>query len=570
MGFTDTIVIIAFSVLIILIGLSFSKKAGGDMVSFFAAGGAVPWWINSLSLFMGFVSASTFVVWGSIAYSSGWVAITIQWAMSVAGLVTGLLIAPKWHKTKSLTAAEYICQRLGVKTQKIYSYIYLGIMVFLKGVCLYAVAIILQVTTGISLYWWVGLLGAIIIFYTTFGGLWAVIVTDVLQFIILVAAGLILLPLSFDRVGGIEGFVSAINSQHLNGFFSLSNDKYTISFLLGFLFYNIFYLGGQWSFIQRYTSVSSPKEAKKVPILFGVFYIFTPIIWMLPPMLYRAIKPISANIDPAALIIQSEQAYMQMAQTVLPAGMLGLITISLIFATNSSVQGFLNISAGVITNDLYKAIYPESTEKTLMRVARLATFIVGLVVIGMGMLVPLMGGATNVILSVASITGGAMYLPLIWTLFSKRQYSYTVLGATIVALIISLGYKFLFPIINGVSLSTAASMVMGVVVPVAIMAILEIWLWVTKKPVYEYEKYQQYLTQKSDGTALEDHITVESDSENSFGKRMIGIGIIVTGLIIGILGVVSPAGRIYVVSTSLILLIMGLIVFVSAVKKIKE
>ena len=90
MGVTDTIVIIAFTLLIIFIGLSFSKRSAGDMVSFFAAGGAVPWWINSLSLFMGFVSASTFVVWGSIAYSSGWVAITIQWAMSVAGVVTGL------------------------------------------------------------------------------------------------------------------------------------------------------------------------------------------------------------------------------------------------------------------------------------------------------------------------------------------------------------------------------------------------------------------------------------------------------------------------------------------------
>ena len=138
-------------------------------MTFFAAGGAVPWWINSLSLFMGFVSASTFVVWGSIAYSSGWVAITIQWAMSIAGLLTGLLISPKWHKTKSLTAAEYICQRLGGKTQKTYSYIYLGIMVFLKGVCLYAVAIIMQVTTGISLYWVIGVLGVIIIFYTTYG-----------------------------------------------------------------------------------------------------------------------------------------------------------------------------------------------------------------------------------------------------------------------------------------------------------------------------------------------------------------------------------------------------------------
>ena len=567
MGITDTIVIIAFSLLIILIGLSFSKKGGGDMVSFFAAGGAVPWWINSLSLFMGFVSASTFVVWGSIAYSSGWVAITIQWAMSVAGVVTGLLIAPKWHKTKSLTAAEYICNRLGVKTQKTYSYIYLGIMVFLKGVCLYAVAIIMQVTTGISLYWVIGVLGIIIILYTTYGGLWAVVVTDVLQFIILIAAGLILLPLSFEKVGGIDGFVTAINAQQLTGFFSLSNDKYTISFLLGFLFYNIFYLGGQWSFIQRFTSVSSPKEAKKVPILFGIFYIFTPVIWMLPPMLYRAIKPIADNIDPTALILQSEQAYMQMAQTVLPAGMLGLITISLIFATNSSVQGFLNISSGVITNDLYKAIYPNSNEKTLMRVARIATLFVGIVVIGMGMLIPFMGGATNVILSVASITGGAMYLPVMWTLFSKRQYSKTVLGATITSLIISLGYKFLLPAITGESLSTTTSMVMGVIVPVSIMVILEVWLWITKKPALEYEQYQHYLSLKTDAVAAAPDNSDESDTENQFGKRMIGIGILVTAIIIGILGIISPAGRVYVVSTSLVLIALGSMIFFSTIKK---
>jgi Na+/proline symporter len=373
--------------------------------------------------------------------------------------------------------------------------------------------------------------------------------------------------LSFEKVGGIQGFTTLINAQHLPDFFSLSNSKYTISFLLGFLFYNVFYLGGQWSFIQRYTSVSSPKDAKKVPILFGIFYIFTPVIWMLPPMIFRAIKPIAENMDPAALIIQSEQAYMQMAQTVLPAGMLGLITISLIFATNSSVQGFLNISAGVITNDLYKAIYPNSTEKALMRVARLATLVVGIVVIGMGMLIPLMGGATNVILSVASITGGAMYLPVMWTLFSKRQNSYTVLGATIASLIISLGYKFLLPAINGESLSTAASMVMGAVVPVSIVAILELWLWITKKPATEYNRYQIYLSEKAAIIDVSPDTKVESDSENQFGKKMIGIGILVTAAIIGILGIISPSGRVYVILTSLVLLVLGAQIFLSSIKK---
>lgn len=546
----DYFVIVLFSILILFIGLSFSRKSGSDMLSFFAAGGAVPWWINSLSLFMGFVSASTFVVWGSIAYSSGWVAISIQWAMSVAGLATGIFIAPKWHKTKSLTAAEYICHRLGIKTQKAYSYIYLSIMVFLKGVCLYAVAIILQVTTGISLYWWVGLLGAVVILYTTFGGLWAVVVTDVLQFIILISAGLILLPLSFDKIGGISGFVNSIESQHIVDFFKLSDHKYTVSFLLGFLFYNLFYLGGQWSFIQRYTSVASPKESKKVGILFGLFYIVAPVIWMLPPMIYRA-------LNPGLVGIESEQAYMQMCKTVLPSGMLGLITISLIFATNSSVQGFLNISAGVITNDLFKTLYPRSSEKTLMHVARLATLLMGLVVIVMGMMVPFMGGATNVILSVASITGGAMYFPLIWTLFSKRQNSYTVLGTTIIALIISLTYKFVIPAITGDSLSRAAEMVMGVVVPMSIIAFFEIGLRLKKSPVTEFENYQRYLSVKTDSNISSFEITVDSGAENNFGKRMISIGILATGLIIGALGLLNSNGKAYVLGMAFLLLLIG-------------
>jgi SSS family solute:Na+ symporter len=546
----DYIVIVLFSLLILFIGLSFSKKSAGDMRSFFAAGGSVPWWINSLSLFMGFVSAGTFVVWGSIAYSSGWTAITIQWAMSVAGLLTGILIAPRWHKTKSLTAAEYITNRLGIRTQKTYSYIYLCIMVFMTAVYLYAVAVILQVATGIPLVWCIWLLGTIVILYTTMGGLWAVVVTDVLQFVILTAAALIVLPLSFEKIGGIAGFTQAIDAQNIEGFFRLTDNKYTVSFLLGFLFYNFFYLSGQWSFVQRYTSVSTPKDSKKVGIVFGLIYVISPLVWMLPPMIYRA-------INPDLIGLQSEEAYMLMCKTVLPSGMLGLIIISLIFATNSSVQGVLNIAAGVITNDLFKNIYPKTTERVLMRVAKLATVFFGLVAILMAIMVPFMGGATNVVLSVASITGGAMYFPLIWSLFAKRQNGFTVLGSTMVSLAISLGFKFLYPELTGNSLSRAAEMVVGVIVPVSVIALFEIGLWLKKSPATDFENYQGYLLSKTSSETNTPESDDLTEQENKFGKRMIAIGILVTGLIIGVLGLMAENGRIYVIGMAVILLTIG-------------
>ena len=121
MQLLDFITIAVFAAGVVIMGLSFSGKSR-NMKSFFAAGGAVPWPMSGLSLFMGFFSAGTFVVWGSIAYTSGWVSVAIQWTMALAGFAVGLFIAPRWHKTGALTAAEYITHRLGTRTQKIYTY----------------------------------------------------------------------------------------------------------------------------------------------------------------------------------------------------------------------------------------------------------------------------------------------------------------------------------------------------------------------------------------------------------------------------------------------------------------
>ena len=163
----DIITIVLFSLGVVLVGLAFSQK-GKSMQSFFAANGTMPWYMSGLSLFMGFFSAGTFVVWGSIAYSMGWVSITIQWTMAIAGFIVGLLIAPKWHKTGALTAAEYIHKRLGKSTQKIYTYLFLFISVFLTASFLYPVAKILEVSTGLPLNTCILLLGGLCILGSNF------------------------------------------------------------------------------------------------------------------------------------------------------------------------------------------------------------------------------------------------------------------------------------------------------------------------------------------------------------------------------------------------------------------
>lgn len=389
MGSIDITVILVFTLLVFVCGLSFSKS-GKNMKSFFAAGGALPWWMSGLSLFMSFFSAGTFVVWGSIAYSSGWVAITIQTTMCVAGVLIGFFIAPKWQKTKALTAAEFITDRLGYNTQKIYTYLFLLISLFTTGAFLYPVAKIVEVSTGFPISTSIIVLGILILIYTAVGGLWAVVVTDVLQFVVLTAAVLIVVPLSLDKIGGIENFVS----QAPENFFNWVNEEYTWGFMIAFGLYNLFFIAGNWAYVQRYTSVATPKDAQKVGWLFGGLYLVSPLVWMLPPMIYRVLNPDLGGLA-------DEGAYLLMCKEVLPVGMLGLMLGGMIFATSSSVNTTLNISAGVLSNDLYKHFRPDADNDQLVKVGRMATIGLGILTIIIALLVPYMGGIVEVVMSLA-------------------------------------------------------------------------------------------------------------------------------------------------------------------------
>ena len=521
------------------------------MKSFFAAGGALPWWMSGLSLFMSFFSAGTFVVWGSIAYTSGWVAISIQWTMAIAGLIIGFYIAPRWRKTGALTAAQFITERLGYKTQKVYTYLFLFISIFTTAFFLYPVAKIVEVSSGIPINLSILVLGLLILVYTAVGGLWAVIVTDVLQFVVLTAAVLILVPLSFNAIGGVDEFVTGAPE----GFFSLVSGEYSWEFVIAFGFYNLFFIAGNWAYVQRYTSVSTPKDAKKVGWLFGLLYMISPVIWMIPPMIYRVLNPELTGLA-------DEGAYLLMAKQVLPAGMLGLMLGGMIFAASSSVNTTLNISAGVISNDIYKHFKPDASSRKLVRVGRLATISLGLITIFIALMVPAMGGIVEAVISLGAITGGALFLPPIWTLFSKRQNGQTVLLTTIITLIINAFFKFITPLLFNISLSRSAEMMLGVGLPVLLLTIFELWLAFHPSRNQYYEEFtvsRSQETQKSEEEAKEDK------KGNLHGLKVLGFGIFSTGILIGILSIISPTGGGMVISMGLIVSVIGAIIIIRGI-----
>lgn len=542
----DIVVAALFSLIVFAAGLSFARiSSGSDTQSFFSGGGVVPWWVSGISLYMSFFSVGTFVVWGSIAYSDGLVSIAIQSAMCLAGVIIGFFIASKWNSTNVMTAAEFIGDRLGPNTKTTFTALFLLSSMVGMGGWLYPVGRIVEVSTGIPFATAILFLAGFILVYTVVGGLWAVLVTDILQFVVLTAAIVIVVPLAFSQIGG----VTSLFEQAPEGFFNLTNSEYTWSFLLAFLIFNTVFIGGHWGYVQRYTSVSSPSKARKVAWLFAALYMISPLIWMLPPMIYRIMEPGLAGFE-------NEGAYMLVSKAVLPSGILGLMLSAMVFATASSVNTVLNISAAVFTNDVYAQLNKKASQHHLLNVGRLATAILGISAIASAFMVQYFGGIVNMVLAISAIVGGSLFMPPLWALFSRRQTAFSILTVTFMSLSANIALNFITPDTIGISLDRSSQMLFGVFFPLSLLLAFEVFYAVRG---FEDPRMQTYRTRQAELKArkqavMEDSLAADVDKKSN---HIISASIGVVGLMIFLLGLIAA-------ETTIVVAIVGAFIIVSA------
>lgn len=540
MGQLDFIVMAVFALLILGIGMMFTRMGSKNSAAFFEAGGSTPWWINSISLFISYFSAGTFVVWGSIAYKSGFVANGIQLTMAIGGLLVGLFLAAKWKRTGAVTAADYIGKRLGARTQQFYTFLIMLHGLFTTASVLYPVGKMVSVATPLSLNTCILIIGGIIILYTAAGGLWAVLVTDVVQFVILTAAVMIVIPMAFGEAGGVNSFVQ----QSPKGFFNFFNSEYSFGFFLAFLAYQTVYIGGNWAYVQRYTSVSDERKSKKVAYLFSILYLISPFIWMLPPMIYRVINPHLEGL-------QAEGAYMMLCQRVLPAGLIGLVLSGMISASASKANTTINMMAIVFAHDVYRKVFnTTATEKTLIKAARFFTVLFGLITIGIAMLVPMIGGIVEMVLSTASIAGGALFAPVIWTIFSKRQTATSVVSASLCGLVISLCLKLFSVQLLGFKLDRVLETSLGVGIPLLVLLCWELYYAVANKTAVHTFVMQPKAEQKEQKQKDND-----AQQQNQFGIKIIAAAIAIVGAGVALLGAFASKGQVALLVGVVILLL---------------
>ena len=203
----------------------------------------------------------------------------------------------------------------------------------------------------------------------------------------------------------------------------------------------------------------------------GILYITTPLIWYIPALVYRVINP-DAN---------PEQAYMLMSQHLLGVGMLGLMLAAMLSATMSAVSSNLNVFANVFAYDIFRAARPDASDKTLIRVGRVFTYVYGALITGVAIMIPYLGGAERVVVPTLTLIISPLFIPSIWGLFSKR------IGSSAAWWSMSITYTIAFVIKVGFFDDIVNQHVefvdafIGFVVPFATLLIIELALWKKEK-----------------------------------------------------------------------------------------
>ncbi len=405
----DYITIIIYMALMCGIGLFLGKyiKNIGD---YFKGGSAVSWVAGGISNFMTKFSTFVFVAYAGIAYSDGLVAITLMWSTIFPSLIAVFVYAKIWKRAGIISPVEFLETRYNAPIRQLFSWSGVLLKLLDDMIKLYSIGIFVTAASGIPFQTAVVFCGLVVAVYTVVGGFLAVIVTDVLQFVILFLSTFILVPLAYNAAGGISHMKEVIPAN-----MSFFNGHKGVPFFIAVYYLTIIikYLGN-WTFIQRFYSAKSESDGRKIGWLTAALFLVFPVVFLFPSVAARVIIPDLKN---------PEMAYVSLCLKLLPSGIMGLMIAAMFASTMSVLSAEFNVTASVLTRDIYQRLFRKNALPTeTLWVARVMTLCVGLIVSFGALYVDKLGGAFQVNQYISGIFSIPMIIPVIMgVIFWKPQ-----------------------------------------------------------------------------------------------------------------------------------------------------
>jgi SSS family solute:Na+ symporter len=243
------------------------------------------------------------------------------------------------------------------------------------------------------------------------GGMWSIVFTDAVQFLLMMLGVLIILPVSMYAIGWWPGLVDQIQPGHLD--LITQSSKYNWKFVIA-----IWFLGIQWAcldqgLLQRTFSARNTKVVVKGMVWSGIITTPFAFLWVMPGLAASILYP---GLE------KPEFAVPMIIVQLIPTIILGFIVCGLLASQMSTLDSNLGSAATLFTNDIYsRFLKRQATSKEIIRVIRITTIVTGIIMVAVSYLVPYLGGTVDAYLTIISIMDMPLFvIAVVYGLFWRR------------------------------------------------------------------------------------------------------------------------------------------------------
>ncbi len=422
-------------------GYYFSKR-NNSTEEYFLGNRSFPGWAVGLSMLGTSISSITFLALPAAAFILDWRMLVPNLTLPLIAIIAVTVFIPLFRRGRATSAFEYLEARYGPLARLYAAISFVFLQVIRLGTILYLVSIPISILTGVNILWVIIIGGVFIAFYTVAGGIEAVIWTDVIQTIILLAGGLLSIGyVLYDVPGGLSKIihVALVNNKFYLGdmHFDFSRRTFWVMLILGIYGWLNEYSSNQ-NVVQRYLAAASDREAKKATLLCAFMSVPTWTLFFFIGtclFVYYKIFP-----DPVIAHLEADQVFPHFILTRIPAGIAGFIIAAVLAAAMSSLDSSINAVATISVVDFFKRYSrQEHSDVYYLKLARILSTIAACFMISGAVILNYVPKESMVDLGIiiTALFGGCVCGFFLLGFFTRRVDYVSVMIALVITILIN-------------------------------------------------------------------------------------------------------------------------------------
>src|SRR5271168_1087049 len=366
LGALDWLVVGVYSGGLILLGLLMSRRHFGP-ADYFLASRATQWPVIGLALLASNMSSTALVGLAGGAYAVGISVYNYEWSAVVILVFFCLFLLPFVIRSRTYTMPEFLQHRYDGRVRLHFALLTLFLNIFVDSAgILYSGSLVCQLLFPTWPLWCiVTVLAGAAGLYTTVGGLRAVIYTEAVQAVVLLAGAMMISIGAFNRAGGWHAVMSSVNPAAISLIRPIGDPGVPWpGLLLGIPLLGFYYWCTNQSIVQRMLSAKNIDHARWGALFAGLLKL---------PVLFLIVMPGTCALLLFPKLPRADLVYPNLILRLLPPGVIGLVIAGFVAATMVAIASMLNSASTLITMDVIKQLKPNLSGSQVVRIGRIST-----------------------------------------------------------------------------------------------------------------------------------------------------------------------------------------------------